>query len=92
MNSREQNQQMFIKIYSAMENNSTLVMRDIIMDDSRTKPQTGALFALNMLVATDGGSTYTFNEYRTDLLNAGFSNVDIIYNEHSMNSLVRAIK
>ena len=68
MNSREQNQQMFTKIYSAMENNSTLVMRDIIMNDSRTEPQTGALFAINMLVATDGGSTYTFNEYRTDLL------------------------
>lgn len=92
MNSREQNQQMFIKIYSAMQNNSTLVMRDIIMDDSRTEPQTGALFAINMLTSTDGGGTYTFDEYSDDLLNAGFSNVDLIYNEHSMNSLVSAKK
>ena len=92
MNSREQNQQLFEKIYSAMEKSGTLVLRDIIMEDSRTKPEIGALFAINMLVATEGGGTYTFNEYHLDLLKAGFINVDLIYNDKSMNSLIRATK
>ncbi len=92
MNSREQNQQLFTKIHSAMEKGGTLVLRDIVMEGSRTKPQAGALFAINMLVATEGGSTYTFDEYQMHLLNAGFSNVDFIYDDHSMNSLVRAKK
>ena len=62
------------------------------MVDSRIKPEIGALFAINMLVATEGGGTYTFNEYSLDLLKAGFINVDLIYNDKSMNSLVRATK
>ena len=62
------------------------------MDESRTEPEGGALFAVNMLVATEGGNTYTFEEYRSDFLDAGFAEVTLLYRDEFMNSLIRAEK
>ncbi len=36
-----------------------LVVKDFLLDDDRTAPVGGALFAVNMLVATEGGDAYT---------------------------------
>ncbi len=91
-NSRQQNQQLFSKLYTALENGGKLVLRDVVMDESRTKPQGGALFAINMLVATEGGRTYTFDEFRMDLLNAGFANITLVQQDEFMNSLISAVK
>jgi len=49
-----------------------IAIRDILMEESRAEPVSGALFAVNMLVATEGGGTYTFTELREDLEKAGF--------------------
>jgi hypothetical protein len=62
------------------------------MDASRTIPPSGALFAVNMLVATDAGNSYTLDEFRADLTGAGFVDVEQIYEDEWMNSLVRAAK
>ena len=91
-NARKQNQELFSKIYSSLETGGVLVLRDVVMDQSRTKPEAGALFAINMLVATEGGGTYTFDELHTALLNAGFTNVTLICRDEFMNSLIRATK
>ena len=91
-NSRQQNQQLFSKLYTALENGGKLVLRDVVMDESRTKSEVGALFAINMLVATEGGGTYTFDEFRMDLLNAGFANIALVQQDEFMNSLISAIK
>ena len=37
-------------------------IRDFLVDDTHTQPQQAALFAVNMLVNTPGGKTYSFNE------------------------------
>ena len=91
-NSRSQNRDLFAKIYRALKPQGTLVMRDIVMEESRTQPPAGALFAINMLVATQGGGTCTFEEYRSDLLNAGFKNITLIAPDEFMNSLIHAEK
>ena len=91
-NSRSQNRELFAKICRALQPRGTLVIRDIVMEESRTQPPAGALFAVNMLVATQGGGTYTFEEYRSDLLTAGFKNVTLIARDEFMNSLIRAEK
>jgi len=59
---------------------------------ARTSPVGGALFAVNMLVATEGGGTYTFDEYRQDLHAAGFTEVTLVHREELMSSLIRARK
>jgi hypothetical protein len=62
------------------------------MDESRTHPPEGALFALNMLINTPGGDTYTFLEIKHPLEEAGFREVKIIRSSQMMDCLVEAKK
>ena len=91
-NSREQNRALFGKIYSALQDNGVLVIRDVVMTPSRTSPAAGAMFAVTMLVATEAGGTYTFDEFREDLADAGFTEITLIHQDEFMNSLIRATK
>ncbi|MDZ7759164.1 MAG: methyltransferase [Desulfovermiculus sp.] len=74
-NSREENRELLAKISKALEPGGRILIRDHIMDETRTKPAAGAMFALNMLVNTRGGDTYTLAEVREDLQWAGFSHI-----------------
>ncbi|MCP4611987.1 MAG: methyltransferase domain-containing protein [Planctomycetes bacterium] len=91
-NSREQNQSLFKKIHKALKDEGVVVIRDVVMDPSHTSPKGGALFAVNMLVNTQEGSTYTFDEYSHDLSEAGFGEVTLVHQDEFMNSLIRAKK
>jgi len=91
-NSRAQNRALFARIYRALNDDGALIIRDVVMDLSHTSPKGGALFAVNMLVATEGGGTYTFEEYRQDLCEAGFDDVKLVYRDEFMSSLIRATK
>ncbi|MHC4532932.1 MAG: methyltransferase [Planctomycetota bacterium] len=91
-NSREQNQSLFKKIHKALKNEGVVIIRDVVMDPSHTSPKAGALFAVNMLVNTQAGSTYTFDEYKQDLNEAGFTEVTLVHQDEFMNSLIRAEK
>jgi len=91
-NSPEQNFELYQKIYRVLDSGGTLLIRDHIMDESRTKPPAGALFALNMLVNTPAGDTYTFSEVKDTLELVGFSEVKLIMSGEKMDCLVEAIK
>lgn len=41
-----------------------LVLKDFLLDESRTQPNGAAVFAINMLVNTPGGNSYTWGECR----------------------------
>ena len=47
----------------------------MIPDDDRSGPPFPLLFALNMLVQTENGGTYTLAEYTAWLKEAGFSGI-----------------
>jgi precorrin-6B methylase 2 len=91
-NSRKQNRDLFIRTHTALSEGGVIVIRDVIMDPSHTSPTSGALFAITMLVATEAGGTYTFDEYREDLCEAGFSEVALVHRDEFMNSLICAGK
>jgi len=91
-NSRRQNRDLFARTYAALSDDGVIVIRDVIMDRSRTSPPAGALFAINMLVATEGGGTYTFDEYREYLIEAGFDEVTLVHQDEFMSSLIQARK
>ncbi len=80
------------KIFRALESGERLIVRDHIMNSDHTEPKSGALFAINMLVATSGGSTYTFEEIRETMAQAGFVNIRLIQNGEMMNGLVEGFK
>jgi len=62
INSYEENVKLIKKCASSLNKNGQLVIQDQVMNEERTKPVTGALFALNMLVGTEKGDTYTEKE------------------------------
>jgi precorrin-6B methylase 2 len=91
-NSRAQNRELFAKVFRALVPGGRIAIRDILMQEDRTQPVAGALFAVNMLVATESGGTFTFGELAEDLASAGFDNAAILRSDDAMNSVVRALK
>lgn len=91
-NSRRQNRQLFARVFQALAPAGRIVIRDLLMDATRTRPVAGALFAVNMLVATEGGGTFTFDELREDLEAAGFVAPAVLRRDEGMNSLLAATK
>src|SRR5512145_653872 len=61
-NSPAQNVELFRKVLRALISGGRIILRDHVMEPNRIEPKEGAIFAVNMLVNTQGGSTYTFNE------------------------------
>lgn len=91
-NSRGQNRRLFRAIYEALSENGQILIRDVIMDESGTSPVYGALFAINMLVATEGGGTYTLKKIQEDLETEGFGDMTVLRHDEGMNSVVYARK
>jgi precorrin-6B methylase 2 len=89
-NSREQNRRLFAKILEALQPGGRIAIRDIIMEPERSRPEAGVLFAVNMLVATAGGSTFTFDELSEDLQAAGFLAPSLVRRDEGMHSIVVA--
>ena len=91
-NSPKQNLALFKKIHRALVRRGVLLIRDHIMDESRTNPPAGTVFAINMLVNTRSGDTYTFREVRDALEKAGLSSVRLLRTGQKMDCLVEATK
>jgi hypothetical protein len=90
-NSHEQNVSLYTKINEALVPGGRIIVRDFVMDADRTEPASGALFAINMLVNTDEGNSYTFEEIEGGLKKAGFERVQLI-KEGDGGSLVEGFK
>ncbi len=91
-NSREQNRDLFRKVADALEPGGRILIRDIVMDETRTRPVAGALFAVNMLTGTPRGGTFPLREIEEDLARAGFADVTLLRRDEWMNSVVQAVK
>jgi SAM-dependent methyltransferase len=91
-NSSSQNLDLFRKIFSVLEPGGVLLIRDFIMDSTRTVPKQGTVFALNMLINTAAGDTYTFDEISESLKHAGFTDVELIRGRDQQDDLVTAKK
>jgi SAM-dependent methyltransferase len=66
---------LFERIHRALKPGGRLVIADMLADEERREDTFALLFAVNMLVNTDEGDTFTFNEYREWLKGSGFSQV-----------------
>jgi len=77
-NSPGENLDLYRKVFRALVPGGRIIIRDHIMEPDRTRPRDGAIFAVNMLVATRGGNTYTFEEIHAGLVQAGFVRVRLL--------------
>ncbi len=73
MFSPEENRQLLARAYRALARKGRVVISDFVLDPDKTAPRFGALFALNMLVGTQAGSSYSEPEYAAWLKEAGFA-------------------
>jgi ubiquinone/menaquinone biosynthesis C-methylase UbiE len=80
------------KTFRALNPGGRIVLQDFFMDDERIVPPTGAMFALNMLVGTESGDTYTEAETAGWLREAGFTNVQRLAIPEAQTSLMVGTK
>ncbi|NMC49782.1 MAG: methyltransferase domain-containing protein [Desulfovibrio sp.] len=73
INSPTQNQQLIRKTQQALNTGGRIAILDFIMDRDRENPPFATFFALNMLVNTPCGDTYTEDELHAWLTAAGFA-------------------
>ena len=67
---------LFKRLYRALKPGGRVVVIDMIPNDERTGPPFALIFALNMLLNTEKGGTYTLEEYTRWLNDAGFKRVE----------------
>jgi cyclopropane fatty-acyl-phospholipid synthase-like methyltransferase len=75
MLSPRENRDLFVRCSRALAPEGRVVIRDFFLEPEKTTPRSAALFAVHMLVATEGGGTYTEEEFRDWLQEAGLENV-----------------
>lgn len=71
----EEVRSLFGRVAGALAPKGLFVVRDFFLERDGVSPPGNSLFALNMLVHTEGGRTYTFDEVARWLLGAGFARV-----------------
>ena len=91
-NSSEQNLDLYRKIFRALNPGGRLLIRDHVMDADRVHPRDGAIFAINMLVGTSGGGTYTYDEIASELTEAGFADIRLLREGEHMDAVIEAFK
>jgi len=74
-NSPAENRKLIAKCARALNPRGQLVIQDHAMDEDRAGPAAGALFAINMLVNTSAGDTYTEAEMRSWMETAGLGEI-----------------
>ena len=69
---------LFRRINRALRPGGRIVVIDMLPNDERTGPPFALMFALNMLINTEEGGTYTLAEYTEWLRDAGFARVETV--------------
>ena len=70
----ERSKALLAKTFRALAPGGTIAIAEFLVNPDRTGPLNGLFFAVNMLVNTDTGDTYSFEEIGNWLENAGFTN------------------
>lgn len=68
-------QALIAKLAGNLKKSGRIVIKDHILDESRAHPVVGAIFSLLMLLTTDGGRCYSFQEIKNWLELAGLQQV-----------------
>ncbi len=92
MFSPEENQALLARAHAALMPKGRIAISDFIVDPDKASPRSAALFALNMLVATRGGATYSEPEYEAWLNAAGFNEIKRIRIPGPVNLIVAQVK
>ena len=87
-NSLDTNRDLIKKCFGSLNSNGRIVIQDWIMNNDRTKPLSGAIFAINMLVGTEAGDCFTEQEVIEMLNTVGFKNISRIEFETGLSQMI----
>lgn len=68
----ERSRKLLAKVHQALAPGGTIAIAEFLVNEDRRGPVNGLFFAVNMLVNTDNGDTYSFREISGWLQEAGF--------------------
>jgi cyclopropane fatty-acyl-phospholipid synthase-like methyltransferase len=70
----ERSKRLLKKVFNALAPGGVVAIQEFVPNDDRTGPPNALIFAVNMLVMTEAGDTFTFAEMSQWLKEAGFVN------------------
>jgi ubiquinone/menaquinone biosynthesis C-methylase UbiE len=71
----QRSRQLLKKTFRALKPGGVIAIAEWLVDDDRTEPLPSLMFAVQMLVNTEKGDTFSFNEIKSWLEDAGFKKV-----------------
>jgi hypothetical protein len=88
----ERSRALLKKTFAALAPGGTIAIAEWLVNDARTGPPPGLIFAVNMLVNTDAGDTFSFAEIAGWLAEAGFADARTVESLPCPSPLVLATK
>jgi ubiquinone/menaquinone biosynthesis C-methylase UbiE len=71
----ERSRQLLKRVFRSLKSGGTIAIAEWLVNDDRTKPLPSLMFSVQMLVNTEKGDTFSFNEIKSWLEEAGFKKV-----------------
>ena len=71
----ERSRKLLKKTFRALKSGGVIAIAEWLVNDQRTEPLHALMFAVQMLVNTEKGDTFSFNEIKSWLEDAGFRKV-----------------
>ena len=75
---RERSRRLISRVFDALAPGGTVAIAEFIPNNNRTGPPNALIFAVNMLINTKEGDTFTFREISAWLREAGFRTVRLL--------------
>lgn len=73
--SPDENRKLLQKVYQSLQPGGKIFIRDFLLNQPKTSPLIGVLFAVNMLINTERGNAYSLAEMKNWMKEAGFKNI-----------------
>ena len=70
----ERGRELLSRVHAALDSGGTIAIAEFLVNPDRKGPVNGLIFNVNMLVNTQNGATYSFEEISDWLRDAGFTN------------------
>jgi ubiquinone/menaquinone biosynthesis C-methylase UbiE len=71
----QRSRQLLKKVFRALKSGGTIAIAEWLVNDNRTEPLHALMFSVQMLVNTEKGDTFSFNQIKKWLEDAGFKKV-----------------
>lgn len=82
------NRALFERLYRRTQLGGQVAVHDIILEEDRTLPASGAVFSIHMLLSNGVGRCYTYHDVHTWLTGAGFRDVRWVRDESDFSIVI----